>query len=52
MFDIEIILKAIKANYRIKEFPIDWTCDTDSRLTPARSFFKVLKELRNIKHNA
>jgi hypothetical protein len=48
-FDIEIIMRAQKEGYRIKEFPLDWTCDPDSRLSPARSFRQVLTELRTIK---
>jgi len=44
-FDIEIIMRAQKEGYRIKEFPIDWTCDPDSRLSPTRSSWSVLCEL-------
>jgi len=44
-FDIEIIMRAQKEGYRIKEFPIDWTCDPDSRLSPTRSSWQVLCEL-------
>jgi len=49
MFDIEIILRALKQGLRIKEFPIYWTCDTDSRLSPAKSFWHVFTELMRIK---
>ena len=49
MFDIEIILRAKKQNHRIIEFPIEWTCDRDSRLSMSRSFFSVLRELLAIK---
>lgn len=49
MFDIEIILRAKKLGYRIKEFPISWTCDRDTRLHPAKNIGPVLKELRKIK---
>ncbi len=48
-FDIEIIMRAQKEGYRIKEFPIDWTCDRDSRLSPTRSSFHVLSELLAIR---
>lgn len=48
-FDIEIIMRAQKEGYRIKEFPIDWTCDPDSRLSPTRSLRHVLSELRTIR---
>ncbi len=49
MFDIEIILRALKQGYRIKEFPIDWTCDPDSRLSPTRSIWRILVELIRIR---
>jgi len=49
IFDIEIIMRAQKEGYRIKEFPIDWTCDRDSRLSPTRSSWRVLSELLTIR---
>lgn len=49
IFDIEIILRAQKEGYHIREFPIDWTCDRDSRLSPTRSSWRVLSELLTIK---
>jgi len=48
-FDIEIIMRARKKGYTIKEFPIDWTCDRDSRLSPTRSIWHILLELRAIR---
>jgi dolichyl-phosphate beta-glucosyltransferase len=48
-FDIEIIMRAQKEGYLIKEFPIDWTCDPDSRLSPTRNSFQVLRELLKIR---
>ena len=49
MFDIEIIARALKKGFRIKEFPVTWTCDLDSRLYSQRNFFKLLLELIKIK---
>ena len=49
IFDVEIILRAQKEGYHIKEFPIDWTCDRDSRLSPTRSSWRVLSELITIR---
>jgi hypothetical protein len=49
MFDIEIIRRAINQHYRIVEFPIDWTCDPDSRLSSTRSFWQILSELLKIR---
>ncbi|HXX64068.1 MAG TPA: glycosyltransferase, partial [Bacteroidota bacterium] len=37
MFDIEIILLATRRELKIVEFPIEWTCDRDSRLGIRRS---------------
>jgi len=48
-FDIEIILRALKEGYRIKEFPLNWICDRDSRLSPSRSIWRILSELITIK---
>jgi dolichyl-phosphate beta-glucosyltransferase len=49
MFDIEIILRAVKKGYRIKEFPVEWACDPDSRLSVAKTPWPVLAELRALK---
>jgi dolichyl-phosphate beta-glucosyltransferase len=45
LFDIEIILRALAKKYRIKEFPIEWRADPDSRLSPRRHSGRVLAEL-------
>lgn len=49
MFDIEIILMAQKNNYKIKEFPIEWTADRDSRLSLAKTPWRMIAELRAIR---
>lgn len=49
MFDIEIILLALKGQLRIREFPVDWTSDPDSRLSVTRSPRGILMELQAIK---
>lgn len=51
MFDIEIILRALKQGLRIKEFPIEWTADHDSRLSQMRMPLHVLYEIIKIKKN-
>lgn len=45
MFDIEIIMRALQHDYRIAEFPVEWTCDPDSRLSVTRSPRRILQEL-------
>jgi dolichyl-phosphate beta-glucosyltransferase len=49
MFDIEIILRATKNGYRIREFPVQWTADTDTRLPLAKTPLSMLAELYRIK---
>jgi hypothetical protein len=51
MFDIEIILRAISRGYTIREFPVHWTSDPDSRLSIFRSFFNILRELGRIRRS-
>jgi len=48
-FDVEIIMRAGRYGYRIKEFPVEWTCDCDSRITLSRTSWRVLLELVNMK---
>ena len=49
MFDIETILRAARKGYHIREFPVEWACDRDSRLSVARTPWPVLSELHRIK---
>jgi len=49
MFDIEIIMRALKQGYRIKEFPVEWTADIDSRLKLLKIPLAMIKELSSIK---
>lgn len=49
MFDLEIILRAEVAGYRITEFPIEWTADPDSRLSLYKNFMQMIRELKLIK---
>ena len=49
MFDIEIILRATKKGYNICEFPVEWACDLDSRLSVTRTPWPVLTELHRLR---
>lgn len=49
LFDIEIILRAVRKDYRIGEFPVQWACDPDTRLSVTRTPWPVLAELRALK---
>lgn len=50
MFDLEIILRALQQGYRIQEFPVEWTCDRDSRLSLTRSPIRIFSEMKTLKH--
>ena len=49
MFDVEILLRALRHGYKVREFPVEWRCDLDSRLRPARGAGKTFAELAAIK---
>ncbi len=49
MLDIEVILRAKQTGFRIREFPIDWTADPDSRLSLSRVPMNMIRELFKIK---
>jgi glycosyltransferase involved in cell wall biosynthesis len=49
LFELEIILKALRRGYKIEEFPVEWTCDLDTRLRPASQAGSVLKELLKVR---
>lgn len=49
MFDIEIILLALANGHTITEFPVNWTCDLDSRLKPIQQFPKIIYDLIKLK---
>jgi dolichyl-phosphate beta-glucosyltransferase len=49
LFELEVLLRALKRGYRIEEFPVEWTCDLDTRLKPASDAAKVLKEMFQVR---
>ncbi|UCE41138.1 MAG: glycosyltransferase [Candidatus Aminicenantes bacterium] len=49
LFELEILLCALKRGCRIEEFAVEWTCDLDTRLRPASDAAKVLKEMFQVR---
>ncbi|HUU36577.1 MAG TPA: glycosyltransferase [Candidatus Desulfaltia sp.] len=49
LFELEIILKALRRGLRLEEFPVEWTCDLDTRLRPSAQAGSVLKELLKVR---
>lgn len=45
VFDIEVIILARREGLVIKEFPIDWSCDPDSRLRVGKKYREIIKEV-------
>jgi len=45
LFDVEMLLRAVRHGYRVREFPIEWSCDRDSRITFRRSSWPILQEI-------
>ena len=50
-FDVEILYIAHKYNYKIKEVPIRWFNDPDSKVRLIKSSFKMLADLLLVKWN-
>ncbi|VAX15761.1 hypothetical protein MNBD_IGNAVI01-1628 [hydrothermal vent metagenome] len=48
LFEIEIILLALKRGYRVVEFPVTWSCDRDSRLSVKKSSKNIIAEFKEI----
>ena len=49
MFDVEMILRAVRAGYKICEFPVDWNSDRDTRFRFVRGSFRSLWDLMAIR---
>jgi dolichyl-phosphate beta-glucosyltransferase len=49
MFDIEVILRALRAGYRILEFPVLWSNDADTRFDPVKGSVRNIRELAKIR---
>ncbi len=49
LFELEVILKALRRGLRVEEFAVEWTCDLDTRLRPSAQAGSVLKELLKVR---
>ena len=49
IFELEILLRAQALGYRMFEFPIHWTCDLDTRMSPVYDAPGVLRELLQVR---
>ena len=50
-FDIEILFLAKKRGYTIREVPITWYFDADSRMRLVQDSLKLLREIWDIQRN-
>jgi len=51
MFDVEIMLRAQRKGYKIREFPVEWNSDRDTRFRFLRASLGSMLELLAIKIN-
>ena len=49
MFDLEVLMRARRAGCRVKEFPVHWAWDPDSRLKPSAILGNTIADLRKLK---
>lgn len=49
LFDVEILMRALHNGYSIEEFPVEWSCDLDSRLRPSLDAPRMLKGLFRVR---
>lgn len=49
LFELEFILKALKSGFRIEEFPVEWSCDLDTRLHAGSDARNILRELFQVR---
>ncbi|MFA7290084.1 MAG: glycosyltransferase [Melioribacteraceae bacterium] len=50
LFEIELIILAKKNNYIIKEFPITWKCDRDSRINFVKTPSIIVSEINQLRN--
>ncbi len=51
LFDLDIIALAVRHGARIREFPVTWRCDRDSRVRPFRDVAKFAAEARLLRQH-
>jgi dolichyl-phosphate beta-glucosyltransferase len=51
LFDVEVLARAIQRGCTVREFPIEWTCDPDSRVSTSRALMPVLRDLVRIRRS-
>jgi dolichyl-phosphate beta-glucosyltransferase len=49
LFELEVIMKARRAGWRLEEFPVHWSCDLDTRLRPGRQAAGVFRQLLRVR---
>jgi dolichyl-phosphate beta-glucosyltransferase len=50
-FDVEILFIAVRRGYRVREVPITWYFDPDSRMKLVQDSLNMLREIRDIRRN-
>jgi hypothetical protein len=50
-FDVELLYLAKKRGFRIKELPVTWINDQDSKINNLRDSWQMLKDLLRLRYN-
>lgn len=49
LFELEVIHRALRRGLRLEEFPVEWTCDLDTRLNASAHGADVIRELLRVR---
>lgn len=49
LFELEVIHRALRRGLRLQEFPVEWTCDLDTRLRASAHGADVVRELLRVR---
>jgi len=49
LFELEVIHRALRRGLRLEEFPVEWTCDLDTRLRASADGAAVVRELLRVR---
>ena len=50
-FDVEVLLLACKAGYRVAEVPVEWHYGADTKVNPLRDPLRMFKDILRLKIN-
>jgi len=49
VFELEILMRALSKGCRIEEFPVEWSCDLDTRMRPGHEALSIMKDIFRVR---